>query len=603
MSVRVPRRLAAAAMASSLLAAAFVQPAAATVSTNAFVVSTLGDAIAADGKCSLREAMTDANNGSGNGSASAGECGIAGAGPYTVTFSVAGTITLTSALPTILSNSTIDGGDKITIDGAGLYRDLNVFAGEVTVQRITLDHGYVSGGTGAAVLNSSELTLSHVTIRNSHADGVGSGQGGAIFVANGQVALENSIVTGNQAYYGGAIMMAAGSMTVVNTSVTNNTGDWNGGAIYLGGAASVAVVHSTIANNSAGNYGAGIFAADTATVTINHSLIDGNTGGAMSSSGTASWTIVDTTVSNNATGASGGAFSGSAGTLTISTSTLSGNTSPSGGGAIEVFAGTVVVANSTIANNTAWTGAALAGDGTSVSLLVNDTITGNTSNPGAILNNGGGSITVKNSIIAGNTGAMTSGLVNTSLGNILAASAAGILDPGGLKDNGGPTKTVELLATAASAINAGDAATCAGSPVSGVDQRGVTRPAGACDIGAVERESTAPHASTPTTSFLVATKAGSSSVPVRVTAAWTDPGGSGVARFILQRRIGTGAWTTVTSSMPATGIAITQSVGVLIATASGLVDHDGNTARGLNSASATTTLVQQNSASVTYHGS
>jgi len=38
------------------------------------------------------------------------------------------------------------------------------------------------------------------------------------------------------------------------------------------------------------------------------------------------------------------------------------------------------------------------------------------------------------------------------------------------------------------AINAGDDATCAAAPVSGLDQRGIIRPQGVhCDIGAYEK--------------------------------------------------------------------------------------------------------------------
>jgi len=57
-----------------------------------------------------------------------------------------------------------------------------------------------------------------------------------------------------------------------------------------------------------------------------------------------------------------------------------------------------------------------------------------------------------------------------------------------IDDNGGPTETMSTQASSP-AINAGDDTICAASPVSGVDQRGVTRPAlGAthCAVGAFE---------------------------------------------------------------------------------------------------------------------
>jgi len=72
--------------------------------------------------------------------------------------------------------------------------------------------------------------------------------------------------------------------------------------------------------------------------------------------------------------------------------------------------------------------------------------------------------------------------LGTDLGGNLDA------DPklGPLQDDGGTTETM-LPGAGSSAIDHGDAATCSDAPVSGVDQRGVTRPQGAeCDIGAVE---------------------------------------------------------------------------------------------------------------------
>src|SRR5262249_8280842 len=60
---------------------------------------------------------------------------------------------------------------------------------------------------------------------------------------------------------------------------------------------------------------------------------------------------------------------------------------------------------------------------------------------------------------------------------------------GSLASNGGPTKTIALLA-ASHAVGAGDPTVCANTggtaPVAGQDQRGFPRPASACAIGAFE---------------------------------------------------------------------------------------------------------------------
>ena len=69
----------------------------------------------------------------------------------------------------------------------------------------------------------------------------------------------------------------------------------------------------------------------------------------------------------------------------------------------------------------------------------------------------------------------------SSAGNIVGTDAKlGTLGP-----NGGQTKTVPLL-PGSPAIGAGDPATCAAAPVSGLDQRGYVRPSGSCDIGAFD---------------------------------------------------------------------------------------------------------------------
>lgn len=58
-----------------------------------YVVDSLGDAIANDGFCTLREAIQEANNGADT------DCpGLPSAGDDTITFSVSGTITLGSTL-------------------------------------------------------------------------------------------------------------------------------------------------------------------------------------------------------------------------------------------------------------------------------------------------------------------------------------------------------------------------------------------------------------------------------------------------------------------------------------------------------------------------
>src|SRR5262245_60250488 len=70
------------------------------------VVNDLGDnTTAGDTKCTLREAINNANS---NSDTTSGDCS-GGSGTDTITFSVSGTIFIQSTLPTISTDMTIDG--------------------------------------------------------------------------------------------------------------------------------------------------------------------------------------------------------------------------------------------------------------------------------------------------------------------------------------------------------------------------------------------------------------------------------------------------------------------------------------------------------------
>src|SRR5882762_9864130 len=82
-----------------------ITPAASTITVN----STADVANSGDGLCTLREAITAANNNTASG-VTAGEC-LAGSsnGSDTISFSVSGTINLTGALPNITSSMSVNG--------------------------------------------------------------------------------------------------------------------------------------------------------------------------------------------------------------------------------------------------------------------------------------------------------------------------------------------------------------------------------------------------------------------------------------------------------------------------------------------------------------
>ncbi len=251
-------------------------------------------------------------------------------------------------------------------------------------------------------------------------------------------------------------------------------------------------------------------------LTIAGCVITGNTvsggagGGVASSSGTL--TITNSTISgNSATGLSvggGGGISVLSGMLVMSNSTVSGNLAGNQGGGFNLQGGTATLTNCTISGNTAQAsghGGGLYGYGGAMAIsLVNCTVTGNTGNSAIRADSSGGGVAVqlKNTLVSANnspnfatSGANasivsqgnnldsdgTSGFTNGVNGNIVGTSGSPInAQLAALANYGGPTGT-HLLLCKSPAINAG---TSAGAPAT--DQRGVARPAGAVDIGAVE---------------------------------------------------------------------------------------------------------------------
>ncbi len=141
----------------------------------------------------------------------------------------------------------------------------------------------------------------------------------------------------------------------------------------------------------------------------------------------------------------------------------------------------------------------------------NVTITGNASRSyGGVYNPGGGSfITLRNTILAGNSGGQydpdCAGVLTSAGYNLIGinSSCTGLISSdrvvvspmlSGLADNGGPTLT-HVPFKGSLAIDDGNPAGCAG--LSGqtllTDQRGQPRPFnGRCDIGAVEEETSTP---------------------------------------------------------------------------------------------------------------
>ncbi len=243
-----------------------------------------------------------------------------------------------------------------------------------------------------------------------------------------------------------------------------------------------------------------------ADVTVSNSYLyrnSGNEGGALACGGhlkvNNSTFIENTSPPRGANPGGGGGVGGNLScVMEITNSTFIRNSSEFGsGGAINNYGGKAYITNNTLYANRAPKGGGLYANQSDYALTIvtHNTIVGNTSSSGGsgIYNDSASPFTLRNTIVANNTGsAQCSGTI-TNGGNNLRfpvndASCPGIVgDPKllALADNGGLTQTMALQPGSA-ALDKIPAAIGCNVGVS-TDQRGVVRPQNsACDIGAFE---------------------------------------------------------------------------------------------------------------------
>lgn len=382
-------------------------------------------------------------------------------------------------------------GDTITVP-AGTY---TLTLGQITVpQNCTISgdtaaNTIISAGDTSRVFEvaaNKQVTFEDLTIRDGYING--SGAGIMATAGTGWVAVTRCIIADNIAYHSGGSaggsgggINAAATTTVTDTTFSGNNGDFDGGAIHNAGTKTLTVTGSTFTANYAGPLPWGAPGP-------------GSDGGAI-------YTAYSDTIVTNSTFRGNGAqyvgadlyVRGTSGTIVVKNSTFDGTDGYSifgsalGADGLE-GAVTITVTNSILTHATAIAG-------------------GNCwSNTGGTITNGGNNI----------DDATTCGWGSTS-GSM--SSTDPLLDPAGLADNGGETETIALCIASGSpsgctgaspALNAGSAATCAAAPVSGVDQRGETRPGtgtSVCAVGAYEAQ--IPATPTPT-----ATPTGPTATPI-----------------------------------------------------------------------------------------
>jgi CSLREA domain-containing protein len=456
-----------------------------------FRVTTTADVVVpADGKRSLREAITAANNLPG------ADVIVLPAGVFK--------ITIPGALESNNASGDFDVRDSLTIRGAG--------AGASIVAGQALDRVFDVFGTDPS---SIRVVLQGLAIRNGSATGV-TGDGGGIRVGDADLVIRDCLVCDNRAAENGGgisndLLPGTGNLKLVRTTVARNVAGGAGGGISLTGISLLTIRESTVRRNvAAGSGGGGINAVN---VELTNSIVSGNTaeteGGGITTGGAK---LNGSTISGNVARLSGGGGI-LAGTVTLSRSTVSGNLAGGNGGGIN--SGTAVLTGSTVSGNTCFSSGG--GIFAASANLQNVTIVENSASfgGGVFHDSPIEQFTVRNTIIAQNlvdvssSAADISGLFNSQGHNLIGdgtggsgftsgmngdfvGTSANPIDPklGPLANNGGRTKTHALRA-GSPAIDRGDNAN-----LPPTDQRGAGFPRvkdgngngiATVDVGAFER--------------------------------------------------------------------------------------------------------------------
>ena len=390
------------------------------------------------------------------------------------------TIELSSQLPTITGDVTITGpgAEMLTLDaGHGTddspgtgdgFRLFNIDDGDnnnqinVRLSGLTLTGGDQNTGTGGAIRNWENLTISGTTVRGNSTMPNNSAGGG--IHNRGDLTVSGSTIIGNSTSgffaRGGGISSVNGNLTVTDSTISGNStsgSSADGGGIYsLNG--NLAVTDSTISGNSTSGSG-----ADGGGIYSNTNLTDQTT------------RIIRSTLSGNSTAGRGGGLFNADGLTVIESSTITNNTAPSGNGG----------------------GIASYGDSATTTEITGSIIAGNNGEDVAVTNGTTNSFVSGGHNLIGGGADFDSGSQNSLDNFTQTGDQTGVADPmlGPLASNGGPTETHALLA-GSPAIDAGDPAI-----TNGFDQRGAPfvrvfddpdATGNGADIGSLERQTIDP---------------------------------------------------------------------------------------------------------------
>ena len=438
-------------LARTCLAAATLSLAGLAVTDGAAHASTIAVTVTTDGGAgSLRDAITQANTNPGP------DIINLPAGTYTLSIAGANEDANATGDLDIMGGTTIigAGSGSTIIDAAGIDRVFDVEGGPTVLTNMTITNGALPAAGGSSGGNVRQRFGASLTI-------------------------QDSIISDGSAAYGGAILGDTGALVITRTElVGNSVSGYPGnsgiaGAIFKGGG-SLVLTDSLVTDNHADSNAVGI-------VYVTNGL-----------------------------------------GLSITNSTISNNTAESRIVVVEAqqaqnFAATFN--HVTIANNTT---VSLGGGGAGLSVnLISPAVLPVTVTGSLFVNNHTGA-TSSNCALSGNGGP-----VIASGGHNLSddATCTGFTQPGDLNNNqlttlgalannGGPTRTLALVAGSSAIDAAGDCTVT-------TDQRGVARPQGAaCDIGAYEVDVVV----SPTTTEAATTVAPTTVAPTTVPPTTVAPG-------------------------------------------------------------------------------
>src|SRR4051812_47204175 len=342
-----------------------------------FVVNTVDDTVAADGKLSLREAV----NSAADSDTIRFDTNLEGGSP----------LVLTGGQLTLGHDVTIDGdwdnnGSEVTISGNDASRifEISGAATAVRLTDLTLTDGRAPDGAsgGAILLGAGSLSLDKVVVLDSAVGDFGP-RGGGLYAADGtRVDIRGGQFVANNGGYGdnsggGAIATGTGvELAIYGSRFTQNqsSGEFSagGGAIYLGSGGSL-VMEDTVLHDNSGSFGGGLRIVNSTAEIARSSFTENSalSGGAIQALAS-DVSLNNTTVAGNSAeftpgfykGGIGGGIGSFDGSLVVRNSTITGNhvyigpsASDSIGGGIAIrSASSGDIANSFVAGNTAANG-------------------------------------------------------------------------------------------------------------------------------------------------------------------------------------------------------------------------------------------------------